>query len=125
MTNDVSTNLKGIHIPNIELMGPRVLVKRFKPSEKSSGGILLGNKEERMFKERGIVVAVGPGALRPEGGRTPVAVQPGHVVLLRDGFNIEQATIEGHKYVICNEDGIMAILHGEDCTDLQLEGETN
>jgi chaperonin GroES len=60
----------------------RVIIRRVKPQEKTSSGILIPEKAQSLQNE-GVVVSVGPGAIHPQTGqRIPLNLQEGDKVLL-------------------------------------------
>ena len=58
----------------------RIIVRREAAEEKTAGGIILPDTA-RNKPQRGEVVAVGPGKLKPDGSRTKMQLQPGDKVL--------------------------------------------
>jgi len=61
-------------------IGDRIVVKRSKAEEKTSGGILLPDAAKNK-PQRGKVMAVGPGRLAKDGKRRALQVKPGDTVL--------------------------------------------
>lgn len=59
-----------------------VVVREHEADDKTEGGIIIPPTAQRPPR-RGAVVAVGPGALLPGGGRLAPSVMPGDVVLFR------------------------------------------
>ncbi|EPZ31608.1 Zn-dependent exopeptidase [Rozella allomycis CSF55] len=59
----------------------RVLVQRVKPVEKTASGIYIPEKAQSSLN-RGVVLAVGPGAVDREGNRIPMNVKVGDKVIL-------------------------------------------
>jgi len=55
------------------------------------------------------VAAVGPGRLNDKGERIPMAVKPGDTVLVRE-YNLRKAEVNGKKYLIGDEDDILAVI---------------
>lgn len=58
----------------------RVVVEPLDAEESTAGGILLPDTAKQK-PQRGKVLAIGPGKLRDDGGRSPVAVAVGDEVL--------------------------------------------
>lgn len=58
----------------------RIVVRREAAEEKSAGGILLPDSAKNK-PQRGTVVAVGPGKLKPDGSRAPMQLKAGDKVL--------------------------------------------
>ena len=72
----------------------------------STGGIVLPGKME---KEKGTVVAVGPGVYDSRTGNTvPTVVLVGDEVVLPMEARYEQVTLDDVKYIICREVDLLA-----------------
>ena len=84
----------------------RVVVEPLEAEEKTAGGILLPDSAKQK-PQRGRVLAVGPGKLRDDGGRSAVAVAKGDEVLYgRYGGN--DIEVEGREIKILRESDILA-----------------
>lgn len=65
---------------NLKPIGDRIIVKRDAATEKTTGGIFMpGNSQNK--PQRGTVLAVGPGKLKKDGGRTAPTLKVGDNVL--------------------------------------------
>jgi chaperonin GroES len=84
----------------------RVVVESLEAEEKTAGGILLPDTAKQK-PQRGRVLAVGPGKLRDDGKRSPVAVLRGDEVLFGrySGNDIE---VDGKELKIMRESDILA-----------------
>jgi chaperonin GroES len=84
----------------------RVVVESLEAEEKTPGGILLPDTAKQK-PQRGRILAVGPGKLRDDGGRSPVAVLKGDEVLFGrySGNDIE---VDGRELKIMRESDILA-----------------
>jgi chaperonin GroES len=84
----------------------RVVVEPLEAEEKTTGGILLPDTAKQK-PQRGRVLAVGPGKLRDDGKRTPVAVVKGDEVLYGryGGSDIE---LDRRELKILRENDILA-----------------
>ncbi len=100
MAKDKDSNLK------VRPLDDRVVVEPLEAEDKSAGGILLPDAAKQK-PQRGRVLAVGPGALREDGQRTPVAVGKGDEVVYGRyaGSDIE---IDGKEIKILRESDILA-----------------
>lgn len=82
------------------------------PSEEektTKSGILLPDTAEREKPIRGKIIAVGPGKLNEKGGRTPMSVKVGDIVLFKK-YGPDEIEIDGKKYLVGDEDDILAIV---------------
>jgi chaperonin GroES len=61
-------------------IGDRIAVRREAAEEKTAGGILLPDSAKNK-PQRGVVVSVGPGRLKPDGTRAPMQLKAGDKVL--------------------------------------------
>ena len=75
----------------------------------TKSGIVLPDSAEREKPIKGKVLAVGPGKLNEKGERAPMAVKVGDVVLFKK-YGPDEIEIEGKKYLVGEEEDILAIL---------------
>lgn len=88
-------------------LGDRVLVRPSEGAEKTAGGILLPDSARKRPQE-GTVLAVGSGRTLKEGGRAPLDVKEGEVVVYSKYAGTE-VKVEGEELVILDEDAILAV----------------
>lgn len=88
-------------------LGDRVVVQVVEEQEETVGGIVLANNAKEK-PQSGKVIAVGEGALSPEGKRLPVSVKVGDTVVY-DKYAGSQVKYEGEDYLVLHEKDIMAI----------------
>jgi chaperonin GroES len=86
----------------------RVLVKRRKQQEVSSGGILIPTTAQEKPSE-GEVLAVGPGKILVDGNLHPLDVKVGDVVMFGK-YSGTEITIDNETYVLMREDDVLAIV---------------
>ena len=93
---------------NIRPLHDRVVVKRLEAEEEVRGGIIIPDtaKEKPQQAE---VVAVGPGKLKDDDGRSPMDVNVGDQVLIGK-YSGSEIQIDGQDLVILREDEILAVL---------------
>ena len=90
-------------------LADRVLIKRAKQEERTTGGIILPDTSKEK-QEMGEVIAIGPGKLDKEGKRVAVVVSIGDTVLW-DKFSGNEVKIEDEEdFVIVKSDDIIAII---------------
>lgn len=84
-----------------------MIVEVVEEEEQTVGGIVLANNAKQK-PQTGKVVAVGAGALTPEGKLLPMAVKVGDTVLY-DKYAGSEVKYEGQDYLVLHEKDIMAI----------------
>ena len=90
----------------IRPLDDRVVVEALEAEEQTTGGILLPDTAKQK-PQRGKVIAVGPGKLRDDGKRSPVAVSVGDEVLFgRYAGNDVEVNVK--EYKIMRESDILA-----------------
>jgi len=94
----------------IKPLGDRVVVKVLEEEERTRGGIVLPDTAKEK-PQRGEIIAVGPGAVRDDGSRTPPDVAVGNKVLFAKYAGTE-VKIDGDEYLILRETDILAVVSG-------------
>lgn len=94
-------------VKEIVSVGSAVIVKKLK-REKSKGGVIIPNTHNPADGSEGIVVAVGSGYLKQDGGRVPCTAQVGDRVIV--GHRVVELEIEGVRYHRVDDGDILAIL---------------
>ncbi|KRN23023.1 MULTISPECIES: co-chaperone GroES [Lacticaseibacillus] len=89
-------------------LGDRVVVSVEEEQEETVGGIVLANNAKQK-PQQGTIVAVGEGALSPEGKRLPMAVKKGDKILY-DKYAGSEVKVNGEDYLVLHEKDIMAIV---------------
>lgn len=89
-------------------LGDRVVVSVEEEQEETVGGIVLANNAKQK-PQQGTIVAVGEGALSPEGKRLPMAVKKGDKVLY-DKYAGSEVKVDGNDYLVLHEKDIMGIV---------------
>jgi chaperonin GroES len=88
-------------------LSDKVLVKPNANEEKSAGGIYIPDSAKQKPIE-GVVVAVGPGRILDDGGRSEVAVKVGETVIYSK-YGGTELKLEGEEYIILDENQIYAV----------------
>ena len=86
----------------------RVIIKRLKEEEKTSGGIIIPDTAKEKPVEAK-VVAVGSGKVLEDGSVRALEVKEGDTVLLAK-YAGSEIKIEGEEHVILREDEILAVI---------------
>jgi chaperonin GroES len=89
----------------------RVVVRRLKQDEKTSGGIIIPDTAQEKPQE-GEVMAVGPGARDDDGKIHPPEVKAGDRVLFGKWSGTE-VKLDGEELLIMKESDLMGILEGK------------
>mmetsp|Transcript_56642 Transcript_56642/g.50966 ORF Transcript_56642/g.50966 Transcript_56642/m.50966 type:complete len:105 (+) Transcript_56642:124-438(+) len=87
----------------------RVLVKKFIPPKKTTGGLYLPESAQRDEIPQGIVTAIGPGAINQEGTRLPMMLKEGDEVLLPN-YGGQEFKIDDDEFILLRETEIIAKL---------------
>jgi chaperonin GroES len=75
----------------------------------TKSGIVLPETAEKERPTRGRVIAVGPGKRNDKGEIIPMSVKVGDVVLFKK-YGPDEIEIDGKKYLVGEEDDILAII---------------
>lgn len=86
----------------------KVLVKRIETPETTEGGIIIPDASGDKPLE-GVVAAVGPGKVNPNGSVTPLEVKKGDSVLFAM-YAGSEITLDGKEHIILTESDILAII---------------
>jgi chaperonin GroES len=88
----------------------KLIVLREAPDEKLSKEVDIVASERHMRKKnRGVVLASGPGRITPSGAVVPLTVAPGMMVLFGEHSGIE---LEEKDHVMLREDEVLAYSPG-------------
>lgn len=86
-----------------------IFIEPIEEEATTKSGIVLPDTAEKEKPMKGKVVAVGPGKLNDKGERIPMSVQVGDIVLFKK-YGPDEIELEGKKYLVGDEDDILAIL---------------
>ncbi len=95
-------------MPTVRPLGDRILVKRLESESKTKGGIIIPDTAKEKPQE-GLVVAVGPGAPRADGGRRELLVKSGDRILFGKYAGTE-VKIDGSDHLILSESDVLGVL---------------
>jgi chaperonin GroES len=95
----------------LQPLDDRILVQRLASEEKTLGGILLPDSAKEK-PQKGKVIAVGPGKLKKDGGRSPLQVKVGDTVLFTSwaGDEIKKQYATEDDLLIMREDDVLAVI---------------
>lgn len=91
----------------IRPLSNQVVIDRFDEDAVTEGGII---RPTTQLAQRGKVLAIGPGKRLKNGARIPVNINVGDVIQYRPHASVVKHFIDGKKYIVVNEDEILAVL---------------
>lgn len=94
---------------NLKPLSNHLFLEGLEEEKVTKSGIVLPETAEKEKPVRGKVVAVGPGKLNEKGERVTMSVKVGDVVLFKK-YGPDEIEIEGKKYLVGDEDDILAII---------------
>ena len=94
---------------NFKPLSNHLFIEPMEEEKKTKSGIVIPDTAEREKPVKGKVLAVGPGKLNDKGERTPMSVKVGDVVLFKK-YGPDEIELEGKKYLVGDEDDVLAIL---------------
>ncbi|HVM77125.1 MAG TPA: co-chaperone GroES [Candidatus Paceibacterota bacterium] len=94
---------------NVKPLSNHVFLEALEEEKTTASGIVLPDTAEKEKPVKGKVLAVGPGKVQENGTVRPVAVNVGDVVLFKK-YGPDEIEIEGKKYLVGDEDDILAVL---------------
>ncbi|MFH1706433.1 MAG: co-chaperone GroES [Planctomycetota bacterium] len=92
----------------IEPLADKIVIKRLKANEITSGGIVLPETAKEKPQE-GKVIAVGTGHQTDEGKVIPLTVKKGDKVLFTSYAGTE-IKVDGEDYIVMPEEDILAVI---------------
>jgi chaperonin GroES len=87
----------------------RILVRRVKEDEKTSGGIIIPESAKEK-PQRGEVVATGKGRVTEDGKTMPLEVRAGDKILFGK-YSGTELKLEGIEYIMMREEDILGVLN--------------
>ncbi len=94
---------------NFKPLSNHVFIEPIEEESKTKSGIVLPETAEKEKPIKGKIIAVGPGKLNEKGERIPMSVKVGDIVLFKK-YGPDEIEIEGKKYLVGDEDDILAII---------------
>jgi chaperonin GroES len=94
---------------NIKPLSNRVFIEPMEEEKTTKSGIVLPETAEKEKPIKGKVSFAGPGKLNDKGEMIPMSVKVGDTVLFKK-YGPDEIEIEGKKYLVGDEDDILAIL---------------
>lgn len=94
---------------NIKPLSNHVFLEALGEEKTTKSGIVLPETSEKEKPVKGKVLAVGPGKINDKGERRAMSVKIGDMVLFKK-YGPDEIEIEGKKYLVGDEEDILAIL---------------
>ena len=94
---------------NLKPLSNHLFIEPIEEEKTTSSGIVLPETAEKEKPIKGKVLAVGPGKLNEKGERLPLSVKINDIVLFKK-YGPDEIEIDGKKYLVGDEDDILAIL---------------
>ena len=93
---------------NARPLHDRILVQRIEEGEQKIGGIIIPDSAKEK-PQQGKVVAVGSGKVKEDGGRIPLDVKSGDLILFGK-YSGQEIKLDGEEYLIMREDEVLAVI---------------
>ena len=90
-------------------LGNRVFIEPIEEEQTTQSGIVIPETAEKERPQKGKVLAVGPGRFNDKGDRVPVSLKEGDMVLFKK-YGPDEIEIDGTKYLVAEEEDVLAIL---------------
>ena len=91
-------------------IGDRIIVRREEAEGKSAGGIILPDSAKNK-PQRGEVIAVGPGKLKPDGTRSAMQLKAGdHVLFTSWAGNEFQDRKQKDEILVMHESDVLCVI---------------
>jgi len=94
---------------NFKPLSNHVFLEPLEESKTTKSGIVIPDTADKEKPMRGKVLAIGPGKLNDKGERVTMSVKVGDVVLFKK-YGPDEIEIESKKYLVGDEDDILAII---------------
>ncbi len=93
----------------IKPLSNHIFIEPLEEEKTTSSGIVIPETAEKEKPIKGKVLAVGPGKISSDGKLMPMSVKVGDIVLFKK-YGPDEIEIEGKKYLVGDEDEVLAIL---------------
>ena len=94
---------------NFKPLSNHVFLETFEEEKTTKSGIVLPDNAEKEKPIKGKVLAVGPGKMKDGGMIQPMSVKVGDVVLFKK-YGADEIEMDGKKYLVGDEDDILAVI---------------
>lgn len=90
-------------------LSDKVIIKPIEENETTKFGIVLPETVEKEKKERGKIIAIGPGKLLENGQRAQMSVKVGDVIIFKK-YAADDLEIDKEKFLVVGEEDIIGII---------------
>ena len=94
---------------NLKPLSNHLFIEPIEEEKATKSGIVLPETAEKEKPIRGKVIAVGSGKINEKGERIAMSVKVNDIVLFKK-YGPDEIEIEGKKYLVGDEDDILAII---------------
>lgn len=94
---------------NFKPLSNHIFIEPIEEDKTTKSGIVLPETVEKEKPMKGKIVAVGPGKMNEKGERMAMSVKVGDTVLFKK-YGPDEIEIEGKKYLVGDEEDILAII---------------
>ncbi len=94
---------------NIKPLSNHIFLEPVEEEKTTKSGIVLPETVEKEKPIKGKITAVGSGKINDKGEKMPMSVKIGDIVLFKK-YGPDEIEIEGKKYLVGDEDDILAII---------------
>jgi chaperonin GroES len=94
---------------NLKPLSSHILIEPLEEEKVSKGGIVLPDTVEKEKPVKGKIIATGPGKINENGEVVKMSVKVGDIVLFKK-YGPDEFEIEGKKYLIGDEDDVLATI---------------
>ncbi|OGY59983.1 MAG: co-chaperone GroES [Candidatus Colwellbacteria bacterium RIFCSPHIGHO2_12_FULL_44_17] len=93
-------------------LGNHIFIEPLLEEKSTSSGIIIPDTAATEKPIKGRIVAVGPGKLSEKGERIAMTVKYGDIVLFKK-YGPDEIEFGGKKYLVGDEDDVLAVLENE------------
>jgi chaperonin GroES len=90
-------------------LNDKVIIKPIEEKETTKFGIVLPDTVEKEKKEKGEVVAIGPGKLLENGQRAQMSIKIGDTIVFKK-YAADDLEIDKEKFLVVGEEDIIGII---------------
>ena len=105
----MTANLATMSTMTFKPLSNHVFIEALAEEKTTKSGIVIPDTAEKEKPIKGKVLATGPGKVNEKGERVAMSVKVGDTVLFKK-YGPDEVEIEGKKYLVGDEDDILAII---------------